>query len=80
MSEGTADGRKIAVIGAGYVGLVSSVCLSELGHSVTCLDKNRARVSSLEAGEIGIAEPDVAEWMVRNVDAGRLSFTTPITS
>lgn len=71
----SADIRKIAVVGAGYVGLVSSVCLSELGHEVICLDIDRERLTKLLSGEVDIAEPGIAEWMTRNAEAGRLSFT-----
>jgi len=65
---------KIVTIGAGYVGLVSGVCFSEIGHDVICVDKSNERVASLKAGQSPIYEPGLEEMMARNVAAGRLSF------
>jgi UDPglucose 6-dehydrogenase len=66
---------KIAMIGTGYVGLVSGVCFSDFGHEVVCVDKNPAKVDMLERGEVPIFEPGLDRLMARNVEAGRLSFT-----
>jgi len=66
---------KIAVIGTGYVGLVSGVCFSDFGHDVVCVDKDPAKIARLNAGEVPIYEPGLEELMARNVEAGRLSFT-----
>ena len=66
---------KIAVIGTGYVGLVSGVCFSDFGHDVICVDKDEAKIRKLEQGEVPIFEPGLDTLMARNVEAGRLSFT-----
>jgi Predicted UDP-glucose 6-dehydrogenase len=66
---------KIAMIGTGYVGLVSGVCLSDFGHEVVCVDKNPAKIEMLERGEVPIYEPGLQPLMAKNVEAGRLSFT-----
>ena len=69
---------QIAVIGTGYVGLVSGLCFSDFGHDVTCVDKDPAKIKMLEAGEVPIYEPGLEDLMARNVAAGRLSFTTDL--
>lgn len=66
---------KIAVIGTGYVGLVSGVCFSDFGHDVVCVDKDPNKIDMLERGEVPIYEPGLDELMAKNVEAGRLSFT-----
>ncbi|WP_299352008.1 UDP-glucose/GDP-mannose dehydrogenase family protein [uncultured Shimia sp.] len=66
---------KIAMIGTGYVGLVSGVCFSDFGHDVVCVDKDAAKIESLNAGEVPIYEPGLDQLMAKNVEAGRLSFT-----
>jgi UDPglucose 6-dehydrogenase len=66
---------KIAMIGTGYVGLVSGVCFSDFGHEVVCVDKDPSKVAMLERGEVPIYEPGLDELMAKNVAAGRLSFT-----
>ncbi|MGC1497592.1 MAG: UDP-glucose/GDP-mannose dehydrogenase family protein [Sulfitobacter sp.] len=66
---------KIAMIGTGYVGLVSGVCFSDFGHDVICVDKDPAKVSQLEQGVVPIYEPGLEELMAKNVAAGRLSFS-----
>jgi UDPglucose 6-dehydrogenase len=66
----------IAVIGTGYVGLVSGTCYAESGNEVICVDIDRARIDALNAGEIPIYEPGLAELVRRNVGEGRLRFTT----
>lgn len=67
---------KICVLGAGYVGLVSAVCLSDFGHEVWCIDPNAAKIEVLQAGHVPIYEPGLEDILARNVDAGRLSFAT----
>jgi len=66
---------KIAMIGTGYVGLVSGVCFSDFGHEVICVDKDPAKIDSLRAGQVPIFEPGLDDLMAKNVAAGRLSFT-----
>ena len=67
---------KIAVIGTGYVGLVAGTCFAENGNKVVCVDVNPAKVAALRDGKIPIFEPGLEEMVLRNVHAGRLSFTT----
>lgn len=67
---------KIAVIGTGYIGLVSGVCLAKLGHHVTCVDNNGAKITALEAGEVPIFEPGLASLMAEVAASGRLHFST----
>ena len=69
---------KIAMIGSGYVGLVSGVCFSDFGHDVVCIDKDQAKVAKLEAGEVPIYEPGLDDLIARNVGSGRLSFSTDL--
>ena len=66
----------IAMVGSGYVGLVSGACFSEFGASVTCIDVDAAKIARLEAGRIPIYEPGLDELVARNVGQGRLRFTT----
>ncbi|ASM74056.1 MULTISPECIES: UDP-glucose dehydrogenase family protein [Roseobacteraceae] len=66
---------KIAMIGTGYVGLVSGVCFSDFGHDVVCVDKDPKKIELLERGEVPIYEPGLDDLMAKNVAAGRLSFT-----
>ncbi len=65
---------RVAIVGAGYVGLVSGACLAELGHTVTCVDKDDAKIAALKRGETPIFEPGLTELIGRNVAAGRLGF------
>jgi UDPglucose 6-dehydrogenase len=67
---------RIAMIGTGYVGLVSGPCFSDFGHTVTCVDKDTAKIARLRNGEIPIFEPGLDALIASNVEAGRLSFTT----
>lgn len=69
---------KIAMIGTGYVGLVSGVCFSDFGHDVVCVDKDPGKIETLRQGEIPIYEPGLQDLVAKNVGAGRLSFTTDL--
>lgn len=69
---------KIAIIGAGYVGLTTGACLAELGNTVTCHDLDSARIASLRRSECPIFEPGLQEFVSRNLGAGRLRFTTEL--
>ena len=71
---------RIAMIGTGYVGLVSGVCFSDFGHDVVCVDKDAAKIARLQAGEVPIYEPGLEDLMARNVAAGRLSFTDDLAT
>jgi UDPglucose 6-dehydrogenase len=67
---------RIAMIGTGYVGLVSGTCFSDFGHIVTCIDSDAAKIKQLRSGSLPIFEPGLDALVASNVDAGRLSFTT----
>ncbi len=69
---------RVAMIGTGYVGLVSGVCFSDFGHDVVCVDKIAEKVAMLRRGEVPIYEPGLDALMAHNVAAGRLSFTTDL--
>ncbi|HYJ36057.1 MAG TPA: nucleotide sugar dehydrogenase, partial [Rhizomicrobium sp.] len=69
---------RIAIIGTGYVGLVSGACLSEFGHDVVCIDKDAGKVDTLKAGGIPIFEPGLDDVVAVNSKAGRLSFSTDL--
>ena len=71
---------RIAMIGSGYVGLVSGVCFADFGHDVVCIDKDQAKIAQLEAGVMPIYEPGLKEIVDKNVREGRLSFTTDLAS
>ena len=66
----------IAVVGTGYVGLVTGTCLAETGNTVICVDINEEKVNKMKAGEVPIYEPHLDTLFHRNIKAGRLSFTT----
>ena len=69
---------KIAMVGSGYVGLVSGACFADFGHDVVCIDKDPAKIESLQAGIMPIFEPGLAELVTSNAKSGRLSFTTDL--
>ena len=69
---------RIAMIGTGYVGLVSGACLSEFGHQIVCVDKDESKIAALRNGIIPIFEPGLDELVAGSVRTGRLSFQTAI--
>ena len=69
---------KLAVIGTGYVGLVSGTCFAETGNQVTCVDIDKAKVAKLSSGQITIYEPGLEKLFERNIKEGRLKFTTSL--
>jgi UDPglucose 6-dehydrogenase len=69
---------KIAIVGSGYVGLVSGACLADFGHDVVCIDKDPAKITALNAGGIPIFEPGLEELVRRNQRDARLTFTTDL--
>ncbi len=69
---------KIVMIGSGYVGLVSGVCFADFGHTVTCVDKDEAKIAALVEGRIPIYEPGLEDLVAKNVRDGRLTFTTDV--
>lgn len=69
---------RIAVVGTGYVGLVSGTCLAETGVTVTCVDVNNAKIELLNNGGMPIYETGLAELVTRNREDGRLFFTTSL--
>ncbi len=71
---------KIAVIGTGYVGLVTGTCLAETGNDVTCVDNDERKIAMLRQGKIPIYEPGLAELVSRNAEAGRLQFTADLAA
>src|ERR1700691_1119987 len=71
---------RIAMIGTGYVGLVSGACFADFGHQVTCVDKDGDKIASLRRGEIPIFEPGLDALVASNVKPGRLAFTTDLTA
>ncbi|SCW96723.1 nucleotide sugar dehydrogenase, partial [Ancylobacter rudongensis] len=70
---------RVAMIGTGYVGLVSGTCFSDFGHDVTCVDTDLSKIERLKAGIMPIFEPGLDDLVARNVAGGRLRFTTDLT-
>ncbi|HIP23297.1 MAG TPA: UDP-glucose/GDP-mannose dehydrogenase family protein, partial [Rhodobacteraceae bacterium] len=71
---------KIAMIGSGYVGLVSGGCFADFGHDVVCIDKDPAKIEILKRGEVPIYEPGLQDVLARNLQAGRLTFSTELAA
>ena len=71
---------RIAMIGTGYVGLVSGACFSDFGHDVVCVDKDESKIEALRQGVMPIFEPGLDRLVERNVRGGRLSFTTDLAA
>src|SRR3977135_2719090 len=71
---------RIAMIGTGYVGLVSGACFADFGHQVTCVDQDGGKIASLRRGEIPIFEPGLDALVATNAKAGRLDFATDLTA
>src|SRR3954454_854433 len=69
---------RVAMIGTGYVGLVSGACFADFGHHVTCVDKDAGKIAALQRGEMPIYEPGLDDLVAANVKAGRLSFATAL--
>ena len=69
---------KVAIVGSGYVGLVTGVCLADFGHDVICIDKDQSKIDALERNEMPIYEPGLGELVAANVAAGRLSFSNSL--
>src|SRR6185503_14552229 len=69
---------RIAMIGTGYVGLVSGACFADFGHQVACVDKDEAKIDGLNAGVMPIWEPGLEALVKANVERGRLTFTTDL--
>ncbi|MCB1414558.1 MAG: UDP-glucose/GDP-mannose dehydrogenase family protein [Xanthobacteraceae bacterium] len=70
---------KIAMVGTGYVGLVSGACFADFGHHVTCVDRDSGKIAALQRGEIPIFEPGLGDLVATNVRSGRLRFSTSIS-
>jgi UDPglucose 6-dehydrogenase len=65
---------RVAMIGSGYVGLVSGACIADFGHHVVCVDRDVAKIGALKRGEMPIYEPGLQDLVLSNVKEGRLSF------
>ncbi|MGB5769729.1 MAG: UDP-glucose 6-dehydrogenase, partial [Crocosphaera sp.] len=71
---------RVCVIGTGYVGLVTGVCLAHIGHHVICIDNNEEKVKLMKSGQSPIYEPGLSELMHSSTEAGRLEFTTDLAA
>lgn len=71
---------RVAMIGSGYVGLVSGACFADFGHEVTCVDKDKSKIDALNGGQMPIYEPGLTELVAYNVKAGRLKFTRDLAA
>ena len=71
---------RIAIVGTGYVGLVSGVCFSDFGHEVVCVDRDPEKIARLQAGQVPIFEPGLEGLLQKNLAAGRLTFTTDLAA
>ena len=69
---------EVAIVGAGYVGLVTATCLAELGHNVCCIDNVSEKISRLSVGDVHIYEPSLSDLVKKNLDAGSISFSTDL--
>src|SRR4249920_2287847 len=69
---------RVAMIGTGYVGLVSGACFADFGHEVVCVDKDKAKIAALGRGEMPIYEPGLNDLVANNARAGRLKFMTEL--
>src|SRR5829696_3542769 len=69
---------RVAMIGTGYVGLVSGACFADFGHDVICVDKDQDKIAGLKRGEMPIYEPGLRDLVYGNMQAGRLSFSTEL--
>jgi len=71
--------KKVAVVGVGYVGLVAGACFSHVGHEVTCLDIDEAKIESLKKGQVPFYEPDLESYVENGIKLKTLTFTTSYT-
>ena len=74
----SAKGVRIAIVGSGYVGLVSGICFAEIGHSVICVDNNKEKIRKLKKGLMPIYEPGLGALLLKNMKNGRLKFSDSV--